>query len=47
MQTLCGDDGDDHKMSCGDDHKMFQNSLFYGTPPVAAFENGWRISKNF
>ena len=28
-------------------HKMFEKSFFYGTPPVAASENGWRISKNF
>ena len=23
-----------------EDHKMFENSFFYGTPPVAASENG-------
>ena len=22
-------------------------NFFYGTPPVAAYEDGWRISKNF
>ena len=27
-------------------HKMFENSFFYGTPPVAASENGWRISNS-
>ena len=28
-------------------YKMFGKSLFYGTHPVAASENGWRISRNF
>ena len=28
-------------------HKLFENSFFYGTPPVAASKNGRRISKNF
>ena len=29
-------------------HKMFEKSFFkYGAYPVAASENGWRISKNF
>ena len=27
--------------------KMFENGFRYGTPPVAASENGWIISKNF
>ena len=26
-------------------HKIFEKSLFYGTPPVAASENGWKVSK--
>ena len=26
-------------------HKMFENSFVYGTPPVVASENGWRISR--
>ena len=26
-------------------YKMFEKSFFYGTPLVAASENGWRISK--
>ena len=29
-----------------ENHKMFQNSFIYGTPLVAASENGGRISKN-
>ena len=28
-------------------HKMFEKSFLYGTPSVAASENGWRTSKNF
>ena len=32
--------------SC-DFYKMLEKSFFYGTPMVAAFENSWRISKNF
>ena len=27
-------------------YKTFKISFIYGTPPVAAFENGWIISKN-
>ena len=26
-------------------HKMFENSFFYGTSPVAASENGWNICR--
>ena len=28
-------------------HEMFEKIFFYRTPPVAASENGWRISKSF
>ena len=27
--------------------KMYKKNFLYGAPPVAASENGWRISKNF
>ena len=27
--------------------KFFKNSILFGTPPVAASETGWRISKRF
>ena len=27
-------------------HTMFENIVFYGTPPVAASENGWRFNSS-